>query len=90
MFTRTVKITQVSVKYAKESTQQFLEKDIKIIGHLSTKQIATAVKAELAEDETIIRIGDAQKTVELYGIDDKTFFDNAVKLDPATRKPITE
>ncbi len=52
-------------------------------------QLLKAVQASDAENEKSVFIKSSQVVEKLYGIEEDRFMQNAVELDPITRKPIS-
>lgn len=52
-------------------------------------QLLKAIQASDGENEKSVFVKNSQVVEKLYGIDEDSFMQNAVELDPTTRKPIT-
>jgi len=89
LITRTVVGTKVTAKVVSKTTDE-----VKSYSTVVSKVVADekAAARELAKvipsDLVIITVVSFEKVEKLYGITPAAFMENAVELDPATRKPL--
>lgn len=91
MVTRTVVGTQASVKVVNTSTEDITREEVllnKTYEDTQDKKLINAIKKSLPDDVVIIKVESLVPMNKLYGVETSKFMENAVELDPVTRKPI--
>ena len=91
MVTRTVVGTQATVKVVNTSTEVITREEVllsKTYEDTQDKKLINAIKKSLPDDVVIIRVESLAPMNKLYGVETSKFMENAVELDPVTRKPI--
>lgn len=87
LITRTISGTKAIVKVA-DKNDAIVEKEVMLSKVLEGKKLEKAIKAQLSEDEVLIRIASSETINKLYGITPADFMAHAIELDPATREAI--
>lgn len=91
MVTRTVVGTQATVKVVNTSTEAITREEVllnKTYEDTQDKKLINAIKKSLPDDVVIIKVESLVPMNKLYGVETSKFMENAVELDPVTRKPI--
>lgn len=91
MVTRTVVGTQATVKVVNTSTEVITREEVllnKTYEDTQDKKLINAIKKSLPDDVVIIKVESLVPMNKLYGVETSKFMENAIKLDPVTRKPI--
>ena len=91
MVTRTVVGTQATVKVVNTSTEAITREEVllnKTYEDTQDKKLINAIKKSLSDDVVIIKVESLVPMNKLYGVETSKFMENAVELDPVTRKPI--
>lgn len=90
MVTRTIKGTTGTVMVVNTENGGTFERSFSFARTFKNDaQLLKAISASDAYNEKSVFIKTSQVVEKLYGIDEDTFMQKAVELDPATRKPIT-
>lgn len=93
MVTRTVIGTVVDVKVVNTATDAITVETVKLnkaFTDTADKKLTNAVKKVLPADVVIIKIESIAPMNKLYGLDTAKFMEQAVELDPKTRKPLAQ
>lgn len=93
MVTRTVIGTEVDVKVVNTSTDAITVEKVKLnkaFADITDKKLMNAVKKALTTDVVVIKIEAITPMNKLYGLDTSKFMEQAIELDPKTRKPLTQ
>ena len=93
MVTRTVIGTEVDVKVVNTATDAITVEKVKLnkaFTDVTDKKLMSAVKKALTTDVVVIKIEAITPMNKLYGLDTSKFMEQAVELDPKTRKPISQ
>lgn len=93
MVTRTVIGTEVDVKVVNTSTDAITVEKVKLnkaFTDVTDKKLMNAVKKALTSDVVVIKIEAIAPMNKLYGLDTSKFMEQAIELDPKTRKPLTQ
>ena len=91
MVTRTVVGTQATVKVVSTSTEAITREEVllnKTYEDTQDKKLINAIKKSLPDDVVIIKVESLVPMNKLYGVETSKFMENAIELDPVTRKPI--
>lgn len=89
MVTRTIKGTTGSVMVVNTESGGTFEKTFSFARTFKNDaQLLKAIQASDAENEKSVFVKASQVVEKLYGIEEDRFMQNAVELDPTTRKPI--
>ena len=91
MVTRTVVGTQATVKVVNTSTETITREEVllnKTYEDTQDKKLINAIKKSLPDDVVIIKVESLVPMNKLYGVETSKFMENAIELDPVTRKPI--
>lgn len=91
MVTRIVVGTQATVKVVNTSTEAITREEVllnKTYEDTQDKKLINAIKKSLPDDAVIIKVESLAPMNKLYGVETSKFMENAVELDPVTRKPI--
>lgn len=91
-FTRTISKQNVIALVFDKETAEATNTSVTIAPPIAdTKKLEKAVAAKLDNEKTkFIEIVDVTIDEKVYGLTLDAFMDNAVELDPKTRKPISE
>ena len=93
MVTRTVIGTEVDVKVVNTATDAITVEKVKLnkaFTDVTDKKLMNAVKKALTIDVVVIKIEAITPMNKLYGLDTSKFMEQAVELDPKTRKPLSQ
>lgn len=93
MVTRTVIGTEVDVKVVNTATDAITVEKVKLnkaFTDIADKKLMNAVKKALTTDVVVIKIEAITPMNKLYGLDTSKFMEQAIELDPKTRKPLTQ
>ncbi len=93
MVTRTVIGTEVDVKVVNTATDAITVEKVKLnkaFTDITDKKLMNAVKKALTSDVVVIKIEAIAPMNKLYGLDTSKFMEQAIELDPKTRKPLTQ
>ena len=87
LITRSKVSLEVKVMVANTETKT-VEEITKVIPKVDEKKIQKELEKVLPENLKFVSTIEAKEVEKLYGLDEAIFMDNAVELDPKTRKPI--
>lgn len=93
MVTRTVIGTEVDVKVVNTATDAITVEKVKLnkaFTDVTDKKLMNAVKKVLTSGVVVIKIEAIAPMNKLYGLDTSKFMEQAIELDPKTRKPFTQ
>lgn len=93
MVTRTVIGTEVDVKVVNTATDAITVEKVKLnkaFTDIADKKLMNAVKKALTADVVVIKIEAITPMNKLYGLDTSKFMEQAIELDPKTRKPLAQ
>lgn len=93
MVTRTVIGTEVDVKVVNTATDAITVEKVKLnkaFTNIADKKLMNAVKKVLTSDVVVIKIEAIAPMNKLYGLDTSKFMEQAIELDPKTRKPLAQ
>lgn len=93
MITRTVIGTEVDVKVVNTATDAITFEKVKLnkaFTDIADKKLMNAVKKALTTDVVVIKIEAITPMNKLYGLDTSKFMEQAIELDPKTRKPLAQ
>lgn len=93
MVTRTVIGTEVDVKVVNTATDAITVEKVKLnkaFTDITDKKLMNAVKKALTTDVVVIKIEAITPMNKLYGLDTSKFMEQAIELDPKTRKPLAQ
>lgn len=92
MVTRAFKATEVNVLCMDLENEEPCNKVVTIKGTFDdNKKLLKEVRKVVDSDElSAVKIVDTTEVEKLYGMDVQTFIENAVELDPETRKEFEE
>ena len=93
MVTRTVIGTEVDVKVVNTATDAITVEKVKLnkaFTDITDKKLMNAVKKALTTDVVVIKIEAIAPMNKLYGLDTSKFMEQAIELDPKTRKPLAQ
>lgn len=89
MVTRTIIGTEANVLVVNLTEQTTSEQVFYVDGtYKDEAKLLKAVQTLCDENEKAVTIISSQPTETLFGMDERTFIQNSLKLDPETRKPI--
>ena len=90
MITRTIKTTKVNVLCLQLDSVEPFNKDIVIPRTFKDEKKLFNKVQELVNDDNVkaVHIVDVKEIETLYGMSEQTFIDNAIELDPETRKAL--
>ena len=90
MVTRTIKGTTGTVMVVNTENGGTFERAFSFARTFkSDAQLLKAIQTSDAENEKSVFVKASEIVEKLYGIDEDSFMQNAVELDPITRKPMT-
>lgn len=87
LITRSKVSLEVKVMVANTETKT-VEEITKVIPKVDEKKIQKELEKVLPENLKFVSTIESKEVEKLYGLDEAIFMDNAVELDPKTRKPI--
>lgn len=89
MVTRTIESTSVQYLGLNISTRETIEDVTEIAGIVPDNKLLDLVKKDCETDTfKVVTITGTEKRERLFGMREQEFFENAIELDPITRKPI--
>lgn len=89
MVTRTIETTRAFYTALEVDTAQVIKSEIVFTGHFDNDKALSMAKRALDSDNfKVVMISDIEYVEKLYGMPESEFIDNAVELDPITRKAI--
>ena len=89
MVTRTIESTLVQYLGLNISTRETIEDVTEIAGIVPDNKLLDVVKKDCETDTfKVVTITGTEKRERLFGMREQEFFENAIELDPITRKPI--
>lgn len=87
LITRSKESLKLTVMVANTGTKA-VETITKVIPKVDEKKIQKEVEKVLPENLKFVAVESSEAVTKLYGLDETVFMDNAIELDPVTRKPI--
>lgn len=89
MVTRTIEVTHALYKGMDIINSEIIEGAVAFTGNYSEDECLKLAKNQLDTDSfKVVYITDFYVTEKLYGMPEIDFLENAVELDPETRKPL--
>lgn len=89
MVTRTIETTRAFYTALEVETAQVIKSEIVFTGHYDTEKALLLAKRVLDSDTfKVVMITSVDYIEKLYGMPESDFIENAVELDPVTRKAI--
>lgn len=90
MVTRSMKVTNATVLMVNLETQQTETQTVSMpnVYKDDTKLMKALTKAYEGSSLKPVHVSNTDIVEKLYGMSEKAFMDNAVELDPETRKPL--
>ena len=87
LITRTKLSLEVTVMVANTDTKA-VETITKVIPKVDEKKIQKELEKVLPANLKFVAVESTKEVEKLYGLEEAVFMDNAVELDPKTRKPL--